>query len=332
VGCGHDTVSVIQNASRIGKLATAALKRFDSPTDIVSSLYFVYYGFVASYSETVQTCADNLYRGFECGLACSDTTSGFINASHHVRISMAAGKHLPSLLKTVEHLLDVAKSHGNMMAILHLKLYLDTISILIGKGSSDYAKVQDAALKFPASLYHQAIRAFWIGHSERCHYLFEKGVKRTGNHSWGSRHNSGFEALYHGLNALKIMKRESLQQMKAAPRNALQLLKILSGCSQWNYRNKVQLLDAEILSYEGRNDEAKEAYASAIASAQCFRLVHEQGLACERAGFHFKKIKDRKSACDIFHQAKQCYAEWGSQMKVESITRQLDILQISQAR
>ena len=152
---------------------------------------------------------------------------------------MTAGKHLPTLLKTVEHLLGVMKSHGNMMAILHLSLDLDTISILIRKGSSNYAKVQDKALELPASLYHQAFRAFWIGHSERCHHLFEKLVKRTKNHSWGSSHQSGFQALYHGLNALKMMKRTSSQQMKAAPRNALQLLKILSGCSQWNYGNKV---------------------------------------------------------------------------------------------
>ena len=92
------------------------------------------------------------------------------------------------------------------------------------------------------------------------------------------------------------------------------------------------MLEAEILSYEGKHVEAKEAYASAITSAQTFRLVHEKGLACERAGFHFKKIRDKKSACDFFNQAKECYAEWGSQMKVDSITRQLDTLRMSQAR
>ena len=105
---------------------------------------------------------------------------------------MTAGKHLPTLLKTVEHLLGVMKSHGNVMAILHLSLDLDTISILIRKGSSNYAKVQDKALELPASLYHQAFRAFWIGHSERCHHLFEKVVKRTKESFMGEQAPIGF--------------------------------------------------------------------------------------------------------------------------------------------
>mmetsp|Transcript_24478 Transcript_24478/g.39842 ORF Transcript_24478/g.39842 Transcript_24478/m.39842 type:complete len:240 (+) Transcript_24478:1081-1800(+) len=239
---------------------------------------------------------------------------------------MAAGKHLPSLLKTVEHLLDVAKSHGNMMAILHLKLYLDTISILIGKGSSDYAKVQDAALKFPASLYHQAFRAFWIGHSERCHHLFERYGEATKNQSWGSKHQINFHLLYHGLNSLQIIRRTSVQKTKACPGNSLDALKISAGCSHWNFRNKVHLMEAEIFSYEGKHKEAKASYDAAIASAKCVSFVHEQGLACERAGFHYKKIGDKKNACNFFNQAKQCYTEWGSQMKVDSITRRLDAL------
>ena len=109
MGCGHDTVSVIQEACRIGKLAMAVLKRFDSSTDIVPILYLIYYGFVGTYSESVQSCSNHLYKGklsdtiyritvlsfslfetstcsyhlhnagFECGLACGDTTSGKID-------------------------------------------------------------------------------------------------------------------------------------------------------------------------------------------------------------------------------------------------------------
>ena len=50
-------------------------------------------------------------------------------------------------------------------------------------------------------------------------------------------------------------------------------------------------------------------------------------LACELAGNHYKKIGDNKSALGFFNQAKQCYTEWGSQMKVEVINKQLLLLQ-----
>ena len=90
----------------------------------------------------------------------------------------------------------------------------------------------------------------------------------------------------------------------------------------------MNLLEAEIFSREGRNEEAKASYAAVITSARCSRCIHEQGLVCELAGFHSKKIGDNESACNLFNQAKQCYANWGSQMKVDSITRQLETLQI----
>jgi len=91
-------------------------------------------------------------------------------------------------------------------------------------------------------------------------------------------------------------------------------------------RNKVHLLEAERFSYFGKNNDAELSYAAAISSSCSSRFVHEQGLACELAGFHHKKNGDVQRACILFNQAKQCYAKWGSNMKVESITQQLGML------
>ena len=88
-------------------------------------------------------------------------------------------------------------------------------------------------------------------------------------------------------------------------------------------------MEAESLSHLGKNEEARASYAAVITSACSSRFVHEQGLACELAGFHCKKVGDHRSALGYFNQAKECYAEWGSQMKVDSVTRQLDNVQIT---
>ena len=105
----------------------------------------------------------------------------------------------------------------------------------------------------------------------------------------------------------------------------IQLFK--SHCLSGNIISQVHLLEAEVFSCEGSNEEAKESYAAAISSAQFSRFIQEQGLACELAGCHYKKIGDPISARIFFGQAKQCYAEWGSQMKVESIIRQLESIE-----
>ena len=88
-------------------------------------------------------------------------------------------------------------------------------------------------------------------------------------------------------------------------------------------------MEAESFSHHGRQEEAKTSYAAAIISARSSRFVHEQGLACELAGFHYKRIGDHKSAWGYFNQAKQCYADWGSQVKMDDVACQLESFQIS---
>jgi hypothetical protein len=85
-------------------------------------------------------------------------------------------------------------------------------------------------------------------------------------------------------------------------------------------------LEAELRSNEGKDDEAMTSYVESINSAKASGFIHEQGLACELAGKHCKKVGDNSSAQNFFNQAKVCYTEWGSLMRVESITRQLNLL------
>ena len=86
------------------------------------------------------------------------------------------------------------------------------------------------------------------------------------------------------------------------------------------------MLEAELKSYEGKHDEAKAYYVASINSAKASGFIHEQGLACELAGKHCKKVGDNSSARNFLNQANVCYTEWGSQMRVESIARQLNLL------
>ena len=92
------------------------------------------------------------------------------------------------------------------------------------------------------------------------------------------------------------------------------------------YSSQVHLLEAEQFSLQNHNSEAQASYAAAINSARSSGFVHEQGLACELAGHHYKKVFDLRRAWSFFDQAKQCYTQWGSQLKVKSVTQQLDSL------
>jgi len=328
MSCHENSITVIQEACRIAKLAMSVLKRFDASAEIVPRVCFIYYSLVASYSETLPSCADGLLRGFECGMASGDTSSAFLCAIHHIRLSLLAGTALPDLLKRVEYFLGLVKSHRNQLAKNFLSLHKDTVLTLMGKGCDD-SEVQVKAMNIPAALQHKALQSFWTGHPERCHHFYEKlfggGVSFFTN-------QFRFNMLYYGLNSFKITKPTSSKKMKAIPFHALEELKTSASCSRVNFCNKVHLLEAEIFSHEGNHKEAKVKYAAAVSSARCSGMIHEQGLACEHAGFHYKKIGDNRRACCFFDQANQCYAEWGSQMKVDHITRELEYFQVGSRR
>jgi hypothetical protein len=101
-------------------------------------------------------------------------------------------------------------------------------------------------------------------------------------------------------------------------------MKITGMHSDSNYKNKLELLEAELHGLSARHREAVALYDAAIASAKTAKFINEQGLACEKAGFYYKGKLDARNAFVYFQQAHACYEEWGSRVKVEVIQRELD--------
>ena len=94
--------------------------------------------------------------------------------------------------------------------------------------------------------------------------------------------------------------------------------------SDWNFTNKLRLLEAEQQSLTRHHSQAILLYDASIASAKNSGFIHEQGLACEKAGFYFKREKKMKKASEYFTLARQCYEEWGSSMKVDFVQKELN--------
>ncbi len=96
--------------------------------------------------------------------------------------------------------------------------------------------------------------------------------------------------------------------------------------SDWNFTNKLYLLEAEQQSLCYNHPQAKASYDASIASAKKSGFIHEQGLASEKAGFYYKRTGDVQKASEYFNQARQCYEEWGSSLKVDFIQKELNNL------
>ena len=99
--------------------------------------------------------------------------------------------------------------------------------------------------------------------------------------------------------------------------------------SEWNFTNKLCLLQAEQhAALQGDfftpRHHILALYDASITAAKKNGFIHEQGLACEKAGFYCKGTREVNLASVYFNQARLCYEEWGSSMKVDFIQKELD--------
>mmetsp|Transcript_4325 Transcript_4325/g.8337 ORF Transcript_4325/g.8337 Transcript_4325/m.8337 type:complete len:384 (-) Transcript_4325:155-1306(-) len=326
-----EITSHVQAPFAIAKLAISLLDRIES-SDIIGRAYFIYYGLIAHYAEPIQSCGKWLSKGFEAGLSNGDTFSAFFCANHHIRLSLIGGGNLSTLLRESDYYLSVVEQHGNIVSKRFFMMYRQTIRVLIDKGASnqnddganELCQGDSFSHKRMAETmnFHKALQSFWLGYAERCHHYVLKLLQTNVI----GRHHRLIILFYHGISSFTMLKRQRTSKIQQIPKEAIANLRAAAKDSKWNYGNKVHLLEAELSSHEGRNEDANSLYAAAIIASRSSRFVHEQGLACELAGFHYKKIGDLQRALGFFNQAKSCYAEWGSEMKVEGITRQLAFL------
>lgn len=328
--CNSKVLSNVQVGCRIGDIAMSMLDNFDY-SEMKSNVVHVY-SYVHQHCHPIQKVADSARKGFEFGIASGDTVSAFFNAAQQIRLSIIGGARLPDLLCETDKYLSIVGHHSNTVSRLYLWTYRQTISTLIGGNTGaviDQAESREVTeqvyghRRTVISNFHQALQSFWLGYNERCHHYIEKLLEM----SQAGGHHRLLATFYYGLNAFSLSRKGQLikaAKLKQASKDALTVLREAEGLSQWNYRNKVFLLQGELHSNEGKIDEAEAAYGAAITSARASNFIHEEGLACECAAFHCKRNGKFDHAVSFFHQAKLCYKEWGSSMKVDFCIRQMN--------
>ena len=117
--------------------------------------------------------------------------------------------------------------------------------------------------------------------------------------------------------------------MRDQAQKIIEAIKVAAFHSEANHRHMLELLNAEwegFMENHNRASVVESYYDKAIASARKSKFIHEEGLACEKAGFYHKRIKDDQSAVKYFRQARDCYEKWGSNFKVAFVQGELDRL------
>ena len=96
-------------------------------------------------------------------------------------------------------------------------------------------------------------------------------------------------------------------------------MKQLSTHSDWNFQNKLLLMEAELHYALKEFDEAASCYEASIKAAQDHKFIHEEGLASELAAMFFHEQENLPMSCRLFKQSMECYENWGAHAVAERV-------------
>ena len=124
-----------------------------------------------------------------------------------------------------------------------------------------------------------------------------------------------YRYFYGGLIAFHCFRKTQDKYWKALGMQSISKFEKWTKMCEWNFRNKLVLLQAEDHFSEGKNTEAVASYKLAISLARDHRFVNEEALSCELAGIYYRKSGNKDQSTQLLNQAADLYESWGAAAK-----------------
>eukprot|EP00986_Skeletonema_menzelii_P013758 scaffold8352_cov76-Skeletonema_menzelii.AAC.1 len=123
-----------------------------------------------------------------------------------------------------------------------------------------------------------------------------------------------FQTFYQGVSAFRLarLKDKKAREWVDVGKKAISQYQTWVKYSDWNWENKLLLLEAESHACEGELEMAKSKFRASIDSAKRHRFVHEEGLASELLGAFLEENGNVDEAKEHFAYARLCYQKWGA--------------------
>ena len=315
--------------SRIADNAMSLSKTYNSSEQMAElNFEFVY---SVGYLELFHLGVQRLHEGFESSLSSGNANMGFLCAAQSTTLSIISGVNNLALLKEIDFYLHLLGTYKNEMTKRLLLICRKTVSMITDKGESTSVAVTEyPSNTIPRKLQDMAyvletIENYWLGYSKRsCHFA----QKILASLPKPGRLYRVLILFYHGLNLIDMLQKKMNAHRKREVKEIIASMKVIVPHAESNFKNKLELLEAEKYALDEKHEQAEAFYDAAIASAKNYKFIHEEGLACEKAGFYYKKRCDYQKAISYLKQSLACYKEWGSSVKIEVIRRELDAFNV----
>ncbi|RUT06487.1 serine/threonine protein kinase [Dulcicalothrix desertica PCC 7102] len=145
----------------------------------------------------------------------------------------------------------------------------------------------------------------------------EKCVENLSSHITAPQHNFYFSltCIAHYNNANRKKQKKILEQVNKNQYD----MKIWASHCPANFKNKYDLIEAELARILGQNWQAEELYEKAIRGAKKAEFIHEEAIAYERAAEFYLSLGREEIGRLYLRNAYHCYSCWGAKAKVQAL-------------
>lgn len=285
-----------------------------------------------------------LLEGYDAGCLDGDMEYSFWQLQIYCGLSLNSGENLVKLQKVITNYAKKAMQHNQLTVANGIVTFLSAVRDLTGDAISTDDTFETLLNCTEHDLFKQLAAAkeeracslisnkgkfvsVFKGDIDQAVEYYEMGLK----HPFGTRMTSinlTMGMFADGLVAFSCAQRHGDDQDKWT-KVGLGALKNMKGwmlSSEWNFANKVYLLEAEHFALKGSHKLAREKYDASIKAAKAHRFVHEEGFAHERAGNFYLNREKKADALVHFGKAKNCYEAWGAQALIDRITEKCKVV------
>ena len=319
---------------RFGQLGLRLLDRFDAK-EWLSQSYTPVYALINHWSEHVHLSLEPFLYSYRIGFETGAIEYACVNLNIYVIHSYLGGKPLGPMEEETHSYAELMRRYKQDTNFNYTEVYRQAMLNLREPGLEDPALLtgdayDERAMMERARENQDKTGRFQIHFNKTIlHYLFHQ-YDEARSHADEARPLldsvlAKFEVpnlwFYEAMAYMALARREGARRVPRRARKTIRQFRKWAHHSPDNHRHKLRLLEAEAATLDGDGLKAQDAYEEAIAGAAEQEFLHEEALACERAGMHYLERGREELAQHYLMRAYQGWREWGAAAKQDHLTR-----------
>mmetsp|Transcript_32408 Transcript_32408/g.58578 ORF Transcript_32408/g.58578 Transcript_32408/m.58578 type:complete len:391 (-) Transcript_32408:18-1190(-) len=277
---------------------------------------------VMCFVEPVQSANEFFLRGHAAAMLAGDMSNAMASSMTYAVGSYWAGTKLQIVRENFAKSRILMEKQNHLMWLAHQTPVERSMLILIGADETDLPGQPSFGEAIPyASMlicFQKVYMSFMFRKYEHMKASAEIYFGYNVN-SWSLVYTQTAQAFHGGLAAYWVFRKTNDAKWAERASRAKFAIKKWADCNEWNFQNKLLLLEAEEAFCYNDIDSAKSLYEKAISSAREHRFINEEALAYELAGYFFMEFGQKDVSLNFFLQAHEKYHEWGAIAKANAV-------------